>query len=60
MTWKVIKQLCEKMQINFQTQSFGAFVGQTKEKFMNKQTQRHMFTKTERHTLFEKSDKMYY
>jgi 5-methylcytosine-specific restriction endonuclease McrA len=46
------------MQINFQNQSFGVVVGQLREKCMNQKIQRHMFTKTERQTLFEKSDKM--
>ncbi len=58
MTWIYIKTLCDKMQIQFQNQCFGAFVGQLKEKFMNQKAQRHIFTKTERQTLFENSDKM--
>ncbi len=46
------------MGVTFANQSFGVFVGQLKEKFMGQKHVRHVFSKAERQTLFEKSDKI--
>ena len=56
-TWKDIKGLCEKMGVTFANQSFGALVGQLKEKFMGQKHVRHVFSKAERTCFFEKSEK---
>jgi len=56
LTWKDVKSLCEKMQIAFANQSFGVFVGQLKDKFMNQKNVRHVFSKKERKVIYEKSN----
>jgi 5-methylcytosine-specific restriction protein A len=44
------------MQIPFANQSFGVFVGQLKDKFMNQKHVRHVFSKKERQVIYEKSN----
>ena len=55
MTYKDIRKLCEKTNIEFSNQSFGSIVSQLKEKFFNAESIRHKFTKEERKQIFEKN-----
>jgi hypothetical protein len=53
LTYKDIKQMCEKFEIVFENQSFGTFVMQLRNKFFNKNCLRHAFTKEERQRIHQ-------
>ena len=48
MSYRDVKKLCEKHEVEFQNQPFGTLIQQLKDRIINKKTKRHVFTKEER------------
>ena len=57
MNYKDVKVLCEKVNIEFENQSFSTLVKQLKDRFYDSKSIRHKFTTEERTNLFNKDNK---
>jgi hypothetical protein len=57
MTWKDVKILCEKNNIEFKNQSFAGLIKQLQDKFFNSESIRHKFTPAERLKLYNDLNK---
>ena len=57
MNYKDVKVLCEKVNIEFENQSFSTLVKQLKDRFYDSKSIRHKFTTEERTNLFNKNNK---
>ena len=56
MTYKDVRRLCNKVEIEFKNQSFSHLVKELKKRFLDARTQRHQPTKEERQKLLDKAD----
>ena len=52
MNYKDVKVLCEKVNIEFENQSFSTLVKQLKDRFYDSKSIRHKFTEKEREDIF--------
>ena len=48
MTWKIVRDLCKKLKVQFRNQSFNSLISELKQLFFNHKPIRKMFTKQER------------
>ena len=55
MSWKDVKEMCEKTNVVFKNQSFASMITQLRNRFEN--ATRHIFTKTEREQIYNDCNK---